>query len=1037
MAKEAQFFGAERGDVVDINHVAGTYPKSLRDELLRMVVAAGVLDGFRCVVPDQTGATKGQVDIYNGRAIDWGGRFLNDQTGTVSERVPLLAINTEFWIEVRLKFVDSDFDNRAFWDALVANTPPIPPGQEQNVARTATRKIPAWEVVQPIRQNAVGQRTDGGYTPARFSDSDELVIPVAVIRTNASGQILAGNPETDATGNDVVAVPFSGGTQNVIRPVGYGETSSVTVDAFTGVPWGRKSSDQRPRVGERLEFPFLFGGSGEVVGDADSDLWVRDWKSAYDALATQFARLMFGVDQGDIVNGVLDAIDPDFNWVDVRTLAVPHDNGTAINPNIHVDHFIGWTFQITSSGWSGFYAQVKGNDRKDGSNVVRLYLHRQSLPPEWWPLPDTSSPPAIRIVRGRAENWATKPLPSSGNRGVHALDEEVVNARSDRRSLILFSNLNDRLNAGKESEVTLTPDTSTAFRYGDVVVDASDLSSIQGAQDTISAQVLGSVNGKGGTIYFRKGTYALDELINAGTVFVNANAAESMTFKGDGPTQTVLNFGTSVGSAIDMTVFNLSACSDIEFRDLKIVGKGVVLQLSGCRNVRFKNCTFEGAFTDTNRGTVDIGDAQDFLFEGCTFGLAGQGVRMSAAKRGRFVRCTFYNLSGDPAELRYMLYSGSTMEQIQVVDCEFRGAVGYGALQVVSSFSRCTIRGCDLSQVTGPTTANGALSFRSGVLRSKIVENVIGTLSAVNGIPKGVDVSGSFTDSVFANNEVLLFNSGCDLGSPTRSRIHDNSLVGNGSVASSIGLQVTSALRSVIHHNTISFFELAIEAKGTLGGSIDGNAIESVVSGLLLAESGSPGDRPERVHVGGNSITGTGSTGSNYGILAFSARYCTFEANTFEDVGAGLSMFETVASACFGNAVVGNVAHSAIGAFFLEYVTESTIVGNNSYDNATGVAFALTNATSNTFHANRVTPAPAASVTAFAGLDRVTRANFGYGNVNSSLAAPDLSFYTFQEYTTVERDAIPGASLTAGQVIYNTTTNKHQGWNGATWNDMY
>jgi hypothetical protein len=37
--------------------------------------------------------------------------------------------------------------------------------------------------------------------------------------------------------------------------------------------------------------------------------------------------------------------------------------------------------------------------------------------------------------------------------------------------------------------------------------------------------------------------------------------------------------------------------------------------------------------------------------------------------------------------------------------------------------------------------------------------------------------------------------------------------------------------------------------------------------------------------------------------------------------------------------------------------------------------------------------------------------------------------------TTTQRDAI--SSPAAGLIIYNTTTNKHQGYNGTTWNDFY
>jgi hypothetical protein len=39
--------------------------------------------------------------------------------------------------------------------------------------------------------------------------------------------------------------------------------------------------------------------------------------------------------------------------------------------------------------------------------------------------------------------------------------------------------------------------------------------------------------------------------------------------------------------------------------------------------------------------------------------------------------------------------------------------------------------------------------------------------------------------------------------------------------------------------------------------------------------------------------------------------------------------------------------------------------------------------------------------------------------------------------TTTERNAVAWVAGDAGMVIYNTTDNKHQGWNGTTWNDFY
>ena len=39
--------------------------------------------------------------------------------------------------------------------------------------------------------------------------------------------------------------------------------------------------------------------------------------------------------------------------------------------------------------------------------------------------------------------------------------------------------------------------------------------------------------------------------------------------------------------------------------------------------------------------------------------------------------------------------------------------------------------------------------------------------------------------------------------------------------------------------------------------------------------------------------------------------------------------------------------------------------------------------------------------------------------------------------TTAQRDAVSWVAGDAGMIIYNSTTNKHQGWNGSTWNDLY
>ena len=47
----------------------------------------------------------------------------------------------------------------------------------------------------------------------------------------------------------------------------------------------------------------------------------------------------------------------------------------------------------------------------------------------------------------------------------------------------------------------------------------------------------------------------------------------------------------------------------------------------------------------------------------------------------------------------------------------------------------------------------------------------------------------------------------------------------------------------------------------------------------------------------------------------------------------------------------------------------------------------------------------------------------------------DILPYVAPPYTTTERDAL--SSVTAGSIIYNTTTNKLQVYNGSSWIDLH
>lgn len=59
-------------------------------------------------------------------------------------------------------------------------------------------------------------------------------------------------------------------------------------------------------------------------------------------------------------------------------------------------------------------------------------------------------------------------------------------------------------------------------------------------------------------------------------------------------------------------------------------------------------------------------------------------------------------------------------------------------------------------------------------------------------------------------------------------------------------------------------------------------------------------------------------------------------------------------------------------------------------------------------------------------------------NANASLHLQSTSKgFLPNVLTTAQRDAVSWVAGDAGMIIYNSTTNKHQGWNGTTWNDMY
>lgn len=56
-------------------------------------------------------------------------------------------------------------------------------------------------------------------------------------------------------------------------------------------------------------------------------------------------------------------------------------------------------------------------------------------------------------------------------------------------------------------------------------------------------------------------------------------------------------------------------------------------------------------------------------------------------------------------------------------------------------------------------------------------------------------------------------------------------------------------------------------------------------------------------------------------------------------------------------------------------------------------------------------------------------------NVGNPLVPTDAMPWKAPNYTSTERDAL--TNIEAGVIIFNTTTSKHQGYDGSAWNNCY
>lgn len=672
MAKKVYIHPAERLDLNDAGYILGDTVHNLRGESIRAMVGAGVLDGFRIRVPEQVGSDIGAIEIYNGVATDWGGDFINAETGTTSERLVLAQSSTEFWVEIELLWVDSDTDLRAFWDANIDQTSPQPDGAEVDVSRVFTRKTLSWRVKQPIRNNLTGIRTSGAYDPVHFSPSDDSCVPIAVIRTNSSGLIISGVADSSPDGNDLISYDTAeGSNRRFVKVRGYGDPTRTDAGGNNWV-FGYKTTDQRARMFEPLIPPFMYGVSGEVIGDSRHDGWIRDAKSAYDHLAGQISEIKNGAGVGNIGvyhNCTITAIADDFTYVDLSSI---EDNGTPVAEVIsNPDQFIGATFQVTDSNWAGFYARILGNDRR-GKHVAgqtRIYLERNSHLPDWMEFPDTSVGISAVIVQSRQNNWLSRVTPSSSYRGLNALDEEVVNGRTDWWSNQVFSLIGSRLNANKLPTLTIAPpdsagvDSTTGEPVTSTHPRADVFSSVTNIRNAFSTMVSEQ---RGGLVHFRAGTYDFNT-VPAGTSVFSVSGSGGYVFQGSGREETVLKHDTSVSA-----IFECSGVKDLVFKDMTIWAKGTPLIFGSCSNVYFENCWIIADYDAIDTNSVTLGSADGFRFYNCIFQISGAGIDADSFTDSEIRHCRIVDVNQDPNKTLYVMNLGGVTRS-RIHDTFFQG----------------------------------------------------------------------------------------------------------------------------------------------------------------------------------------------------------------------------------------------------------------------------------------------------------------------------------------------------------------------------
>jgi len=181
MPKKVLIHPNQRIDLPDWTRAANGYTADVASVAVdRQILDARplALDGFRIRVPDQT-LEPGVVYIKNGNAFDREGKLLNDEDTVDEEKqVTCTGASTTFYIEIEYVESQSDVDARVFWDPTVANTSPIPDGEEFS-DNVTTRLTPSWRPVNPPSTT--------GFAVVTNPNSNR--VPIAAVDTNGSNEI--------------------------------------------------------------------------------------------------------------------------------------------------------------------------------------------------------------------------------------------------------------------------------------------------------------------------------------------------------------------------------------------------------------------------------------------------------------------------------------------------------------------------------------------------------------------------------------------------------------------------------------------------------------------------------------------------------------------------------------------------------------------------------------------------------------------------------------------------------------------------------